>query len=346
MRLMICYASCLFLFLLPVKSLLAHGAPIVLVPNGTSLSVSGGLPDSQGFASRIFVEDDEDGDGEASPGPVPGVGNAFLWEIPGINMSGLNTQSSLSLEVLASTVKDNPSERRTLWYWHLTNGVVPASSDFYLLGTDVRIQRITPEDRQSLPPFLLADPVGGTAAEGGEQGFHNHGLLTYALDFDSPPAFGAYGVFAQFTSDLYESSNPFLIVLNYGVDYELMTEAALAINAAADIGATGDFNFDDVVDAADYAIWRKTLGGTEEYEVWRKNFGTALNGAGSSAEFPVNTAVPESKPLLSATAAIGIIAMRRGRRMFCPAVQGGFALSGSGRSDQQYLLRRVPRNTS
>jgi hypothetical protein len=228
-------------------------------------------------------------------------------------MSGLNIESSLSLEVLAPTVKDNPPEQRTLWYWNPASGVVPASSDFYLLGTGLRNQPITPDDTESLPPFLLADPVGGTAAQGGEQGFHNHGLLTYALDYDSPPAFGAYGLFVRFTSDLYEPSNPFLIVLNYGVDYELMTEAALAMNAAADVPAPGDFNFDGVVDAADYPAWRKTLGGAEEYDAWRKNFGTAASGASGGAAFVNVAAVPEPTTALSAICVIALIATRPSR---------------------------------
>jgi autotransporter-associated beta strand protein len=44
----------------------------------------------------------------------------------------------------------------------------------------------------------------------------------------------------------------------------------------------GDYNGDDVVDAADYVIWRKTDGSPAGYNNWRSNFG-ATGGAGSGA---------------------------------------------------------------
>jgi hypothetical protein len=312
MKSMIHYAGCFLLFVVPAQSLLAHGAPIFLTPNSTSLSVSGGLNDTLGYVSQLWVEDDEDGDGEISPGPVPGVGNAFLWEIPGINISGLNIESSLALEVLAPMVKDNPPERRTLWYWNSAQGVVPADADFYLLGTDLRNQPVLPEDTESLPPFLLVDPVGGTAAEGGQQGFHNHSLLTYALDFDTPPALGAYGIFVRFTSNLYQPSNPFLIVLNYGVDYEQMTQAALAMNAAAADALTGDFNFDSIVDAADYVVWRKGLPTDGNYLTWKTNFALTLDQDGGSPEHPANAAAPEPSTIWLLLTSPILFARRRG----------------------------------
>ncbi len=68
----------------------------------------------------------------------------------------------------------------------------------------------------------------------------------------------------------------------------------------------GDYNQDDVVDAADYVIWRKTFGSTSnlqadadlsgvvdqaDYDIWRGLFGTSL--AGSAASMVPNEAVPE-----------------------------------------------------
>jgi hypothetical protein len=46
-------------------------------------------------------------------------------------------------------------------------------------------------------------------------------------------------------------------------------------------GQDGDFNFDDVVDAADYVAWRKTdPGDTDDYNLWKANFaeGTGVSG--------------------------------------------------------------------
>lgn len=63
-------------------------------------------------------------------------------------------------------------------------------------------------------------------------------------------------------------------------------------------GLTGDFNEDGIVDAADYTIWRDTLGSTTDlradangdstidsvdYALWRTNFG-AISGSGSSID--------------------------------------------------------------
>jgi hypothetical protein len=73
------------------------------------------------------------------------------------------------------------------------------------------------------------------------------------------------------------------------------------------LGLTGDYNDDGVVDAADYTVWRNTLGemvavgsgadgnrdgtvGPEDYDVWKTNFGASTLSSGSSAR---NTPVPE-----------------------------------------------------
>jgi hypothetical protein len=313
MRLLVQLAVCLIAIEIQALWVHAHGTPINVGANSTNLVVSGGEPGGGGHVSHLFFEDDEDGDGEISPIPVPGVGDVILWEIPGFNISGLNTQSSLSIEVLAPTVADNPPQRRTLWYWNPDEGVVPAESNYYFLGSEAQ-QTISPDDTHSLAPMLLVDPVGGTAAQGGQQGFHNHGLLTYALDNNSPPAIGAYGLFARLTSSHYQPSNPFLIVFNYGVEYELMLEAALAINAAAaDDSLPGDFNHDGTVDAADYVVWRKSAGSAAEFAQWRGNFG-ATGGGGASVAGDTESApasVPEPALSVLAGLAIGLFVVAR-----------------------------------
>lgn len=57
----------------------------------------------------------------------------------------------------------------------------------------------------------------------------------------------------------------------------------------------GDFNFDGVVNAADYAVWRKIDGTPEGYSMWRANFGatdaSGLAGASSSSAVPEPRAV-------------------------------------------------------
>jgi hypothetical protein len=59
----------------------------------------------------------------------------------------------------------------------------------------------------------------------------------------------------------------------------------------------GDINRDFLVDAADYATWRKGLGTTytqADYTVWRSQFGRLPGGVGASgAELPSTGAIPE-----------------------------------------------------
>jgi hypothetical protein len=86
-----------------------------------------------------------------------------------------------------------------------------------------------------------------------------------------------------------------------------------ALDAAGltDIGWTvvlpGDFNGDNVVDAADYTVWRDGLGSIynmSHYALWKSNFGQA---AGSGAGAGNLAAVPEPDgvfALLSATAVV------------------------------------------
>ncbi|MEX0610642.1 MAG: SUMF1/EgtB/PvdO family nonheme iron enzyme, partial [Pirellulales bacterium] len=69
----------------------------------------------------------------------------------------------------------------------------------------------------------------------------------------------------------------------------------------------GDYNHDDSVDAADYVVWRKNSGTSEEYTIWRANFGNML-GSGSA----IATSAPEpSTLLLGAMAGLGLLWRRR-----------------------------------
>ena len=83
----------------------------------------------------------------------------------------------------------------------------------------------------------------------------------------------------------------------------------------------GDYNGDDIVDAADYTVWRDSLGrsdllpysgadgsgdgivGPEDYDVWKSHYGEP-GGSGSGAI--ANTAVPEPSAL--ALLLVGLLA--------------------------------------
>lgn len=70
--------------------------------------------------------------------------------------------------------------------------------------------------------------------------------------------------------------------------YLLVGPASLTLQAA---GLPGDYNFDGVVDGADYVIWRKTPQYlATQYDMWRTHFGTAV---GNGAKFESGAKVPE-----------------------------------------------------
>ena len=99
------------------------------------------------------------------------------------------------------------------------------------------------------------------------------------------------------------------------------------------IAASGDYNGDGAVDAADYTVWRDNLGGSfdlngngdetgdsadivdaADYALWRTNFGATSAAVGEAA----SSAVPDPATL----AMVGLLlASLVGRRYFVPAVR-------------------------
>jgi hypothetical protein len=87
---------------------------------------------------------------------------------------------------------------------------------------------------------------------------------------------------------------------------------AVVVDAAA--GPPGDFNHNGVVDAADYVVWRKSVGTTytpSDYEVWRSHFGQTA-GSGAGADF-ANADIPEPATLLMLISGIFARLSRRRR---------------------------------
>lgn len=317
MKCVLCLAS--FLLATTITTLVrGHGIPITVGVQGDRLVVSQ-VPEPADYPAYLFVQPGEDGDPFGAP-TLPNMGPVVAWQVPGLEISGMDDQSSLSIEVLPRKVGDSsPAEERILWYWNSQTETVEAAPDtqaFYLLGTGMRYATLAPPDGPAPPPFMLAEFVAG------QQGFHNHGLLSYALGNSPAAAAGAYGFYARLTSSQYEASDPFLLMFDYGVDYAQMLPAALAINAAAvdpDVGEElfGDYNGNGLVDAADYTAWRDAVAAglsalpnrdpsksglvdESDFVYWRDHFGdTPAAGEAASAAVPEPTAW-----LLAAVAAV------------------------------------------
>jgi hypothetical protein len=93
-------------------------------------------------------------------------------------------------------------------------------------------------------------------------------------------------------------------------------DAILNVLDVTPTAVAGDYNGNDIVDAADYTVWQDALGGTtllndptpgtvdtSDYAYWKTNFG-ATSGSGTS----VGTNIPEpSSLLLTALALVGLL---------------------------------------
>ena len=305
-----------------------HGIPItvnvdgngkLLVSNPEPLYAPADL--TLGYAPMVLVDNEDAAvmDHIIVNSTALGLQGAFAFTtLPGFNVTGVVPDSGLYLQVIPRPIEDSgPVVQRLLWHWSLSLSqdslhpypvAVDPNGESLTIASDPdgTVQNITVPQANGAPLTIkVADPAAA------ELGTHQH-YLEYLLG-DSPAAdIGAYGFFARLTSPSYFASDPFLVILNNGMyddenPGQLLT-AALAINNAAWLA--GDYNHDDVVNAADYIVWRKTLGSTTtlladgsgnhlvdqaDYDLWRSNFGRSASGAGSAAT--PTSAVPEPATL-------------------------------------------------
>jgi len=113
-----------------------------------------------------------------------------------------------------------------------------------------------------------------------------------------------------------------LPVLDGGLAWDtsqLLLDGSLCAGSCV-VQTSGDYNGDDVVDAADYTIWQDNLGGDSsvlggngsgaptvvqaDYELWKQNFGNSSTGIGA--------AIPEpSAAVLALAGLVGLVVRRR-----------------------------------
>jgi hypothetical protein len=93
----------------------------------------------------------------------------------------------------------------------------------------------------------------------------------------------------------------------------------------------GDYNNDDIVDAADYVIWRENLNSTTanlpndltpaivdaaDYDAWKGNFGAVRNSNGAASEVGLSASLPEFNSSQLILLGAGAAFPRRRRRFF------------------------------
>jgi hypothetical protein len=282
----------------------AQGGVVGVAVSSGKLAVSGGTADSAGVADRMFVETGENGFGTLNT--ISGFGPSRLWQVPGIRISDMAVNSGLYIETIARPVLgSNPATDRVFWFWNSnTTSIEEVSDDHHFLIYKLIAGQgtfLTGQDTTAPPKLKIAAPQANdlnTDIYGG--------LVRFALHHDPVPPAGVYAVFARFTSDQYQPSDPFLLTFNHGeLAGSQMLAGARAINAAA-VGNTqdGDFNFDGKVDAADYTVWRDNSYAPELYTLWKNNFGA--NGAAAVGSVP---SIPVPEPTTGALAVCGLAAI-------------------------------------
>ena len=184
----------------------------------------------------------------------------------------------------------------------------------------------TLESGSTLEVQLASDNVHGKMIVEGT--LHAGGTLAVQLVAGYEPSAGdLFDILdCQFTSGLFDLAQ--LPSLPFGLVWDtskLMTEGRLGVA----VGLAGDYNHDGRVDAADYPIWRKSVGSVGvgldadgngdlhvdqgDFDVWRAQFGhTAASGFGNvtSAGIPE----PATLILLTLMASAGSLARLRSAR--------------------------------
>jgi hypothetical protein len=169
--------------------------------------------------------------------------------------------------------------------------------------------------------------------------FQLGGVEIPGLDMDQPFTITDRNV--TLTGILADGS-PFSFDLNptsvFNMDY-MTPGALLTVTRVAPITMAGDYDNNGTVDAADYLVWRNTLGqsgsslaadgnrngavDTGDYNLWRANFGRTF--ASAAAADALNTPVPEPSTLGILSIAVGL-AITSGR------ARGWLAASASRRT--------------
>lgn len=150
----------------------------------------------------------------------------------------------------------------------------------------------------TLPPAsTLLMEVGGTTAGGSYDQIQATGTLSLGgtlavslINGFNPAAGNSFDIldWGTLSGTFSAISLPTLSRLNWNTS-QLYTTGVISV---ASVGLPGDFNFNGIVDAADYVVWRKTDASQQGYDTWRANFGATV-GSGAGPANSASTTVPE-----------------------------------------------------
>ena len=196
-----------------------------------------------------------------------------------------------------------------------TTGVLNLAGDyFHLAGSLLEIELGGDDNSDPLDPQFDQLVIDGSAMLEGD--------LSLALVDDYEPAVGdsfdiliADEIDGEFAA---VSQTPFGTALGFQVVYQ-----GDRVQVVVAPFLTGDFNLDGVVDAADYTVWRDSLGSAAtpfaggdangdqvvdqaDYALWRANFGATLPSVNLSGDN-----VPEPATWLGLATAVAVAVVRR-----------------------------------
>lgn len=272
-----------------------HGNPIQVNVDNDHLTIARGLTLPYGF---VNLASDPHEDAALDFGPNQKLRSTY----PGYDIAGINPTSPLQFEILSRPDFTAPGyPTRWLWFWDSSSQHVASVPNDATLNVVPLFGSGPIQVKQSSliagPLATMANPIGPFLAT-------DQHLFVYEVQNYDAGAIGAYAIFARLTSPGLAASDPFLLVFRYGAAAEDFPLAANAINRAA--SPPGDYNFDDRVDAADYVVWRDSLGSTTQlaadgsadgvvdptdFSLWRANFGYVAPT--SSVAAGVQEVVPE-----------------------------------------------------
>jgi hypothetical protein len=266
-------------------------------------------------------------------GPIVGSQQLFTKYGPGTLYLGSDSNSFRGVDVYAGTLVIGYPGALPTGAEVINTGIFQADADIISIGGTTLIADDAFVTAGSVEARGLSIEVGGGVATGIGVYRPNSKLIAGELSISeltvtlangfTPHAGNSFDILDWQTLDGGFSVNlpPLPTSLSWD-ESQLFTAGVLSVVAAL----TGDYNHDGVVNAADYTIWRDTLGSTTDlradgnnngvidqgdYDIWTANFGkTSNNGLGSGARVPE----PQTVDLLVVGCVACLVTMRHARR--------------------------------